>query len=71
MLRYNKKNNKYYIIQLVYKKIIINNILEDEKYSELMHQPEGDHYSEFIYNIDNNDYFCSSSYNGYINIWDL
>ena len=68
---YNKKNNKYYIIQLANKKIIINNLLEDELYSELIHQPESDHYSGFIYNIDNNDYLCSSSYNGYINIWDL
>ena len=25
----------------------------------------------FIYYKDNNDYLCSSSYNGYINIWDL
>ena len=68
---YNKKNNKYYIIQLANKKIIINNLLEDELYSELIHQHEGNHYSGFIYNIDNNDYLCSSSNNGYINIWDL
>ena len=65
---YNKKNNKYYIIQLSNKKIIINNLLEDELYSELIHQPESYHYSGFIYN---NDYLCSSSTNGYINIWDL
>ena len=68
---YNKKKNKYYIIQLANKKIIINNLLEDELYSELKHQPEDWHYSGFIYNIDNNDYLCSSSENGYINIWDL
>jgi len=68
---YNKKNNKYYIIQLADKKIIINNLLEDELYFELMHQPESLHYSGFIYNKDNNDYLCSSSINGYINIWDL
>jgi len=68
---YNKKNNKYYIIQLSSYKIIINNLLEDELYSELIHQPEDIHYSGFIYNIDNNDYLCSSSRNGYINIWDL
>jgi len=68
---YNKKNNKYFIIQLAHKKIIINNLLEDELYSELIHKPEDNHYSGFIYNIDNNDYLCSSSQNGYINIWDL
>jgi len=68
---YNKKNNKYYIIQLAREKIIINDLLEDELYSELIHQPEGDHCSGFIYNIDNNDYLCFSTTNGYINIWDL
>jgi len=68
---YNTNNNKYYIIQLANEKIIINSLLEDELYSELMHQPEGDHYSGFIYNKENNNYLCSSSTNGYINIWDL
>jgi len=68
---YNKKNNKYYIIQLAYRKIIISNLLEDELYSELIYQPEDYHNSGFIYNKDNNDYLCSSSENGYINIWDL
>ena len=37
----------------------------------LNQKPETDHFSGFIYNKDNNDYLCSSSYNGYINIWDL
>ena len=50
---------------------MINNLLEDELYSELIHEPETDHFSGFIYNRNNNDYLCSSSYNGYINIWDL
>ena len=50
---YNKKNNKYYIIQLAKNKIVINNLLEDELYSELIHQPEDYHCSGFIYNIDN------------------
>jgi len=68
---YNKKNNNYYIIQLAYKKIIISNLLEDELYAVLINQPEDYHYSGFIYNKDNNDYLCSSSYNGYVNIWDL
>ena len=68
---YNKKNKKYYIIQFSYMKILINNLLEDELYSELIHEPETDHFSGFIYYKDNNDYLCSSSGNGYINIWDL
>ena len=68
---YNKKNNKYYIIQFSYLKIIINNLIEDELYSELKQEPEGSHLSGFIYEKENNDYLCSSSYNGYINLWDL
>ena len=68
---YNKKDDKYYIIQFSYKKIIINNLLEDELYSELKQEPESDNLSGFIYNKDNKDYLCSSSKNGYINIWDL
>ena len=67
---YNKENKKYYIIQLAYT-IIINNLLEDELYSELIYQPKECHFSGFIYNKDNNDYLCTSSRNGYINIWDL
>jgi len=68
---YNKNNNKYYIIQLGNKKIIICNLLDDELYSELINQNEDYHNSGFIYNLDNNDYLCVSSTNGYINIWDL
>ena len=68
---YNKKNNKYYIIQFSFEKIIINNLIEDELYSELKQEPESDHLSGFIYERENNDYLCSSSDNGYINIWDL
>ena len=57
------------IIQII---IIINNLLEDELYSELIQQQsESNHFSGFIYNRNNNDYLCSSSSNGYINIWDL
>ena len=68
---YNKKNNKYYIIQFSYSKIIINNLIEDELYSELKQEPEDNHFSGFIYEKENNDYLCSSSSNGNINIWDL
>ena len=68
---YNKKNNNYYIIEFSYKKIIINNLMEDELYSELRQEPEDSHFSGFIYEKENNDYLCSSSSKGYINIWDL
>ena len=50
---------------------MINNLLEDELYSELIHEPEVEHFSGFIYNKEFTDYLCSSSKNGYINIWDL
>ncbi len=68
---YNKNNNKYYIIQFTFKAILINAVLDDELYCELIQEPEDNHLSGFIYNIDNVDYLCSSSYNGYINLWDL
>ena len=68
---YNKINNKLYIIQFSNKKIIINNLFEDELYSELIYVQESFHFSGFIYSKDNKDYLCSSSSNGYINIWDL
>ena len=68
---YNKRNNNYYIIQFSFKKIMINNLLEDELYSEFIHEPEVEHFSGFIYNKNYIDYLWSSSKNGYINIWDL
>ena len=68
---YNKRNNKYYNIQFAYKKIIINNFLEDEIYSELSNKLETHHFSGFIYYKYNNDYLYSSSGNRHINIWDL
>ena len=71
LLWYNKKNKKYYIIQFANMKILINNLLEDELYTELIKEPEDRHYSGFIYYKDNKDYLCSSSTNGYINMWDL
>ena len=68
---HNKINDKFYIIQFSNKKIIINNLFEDELYSELIYVQESFHFSGFIYSKDNKDYLCSSSSNGYINIWDL
>ena len=67
----NKNDNKLYIIQFSYEKIVINNLLEDELYSELTYEPETDHFSGFIFSKDNKDYLCSSSSNGFINVWDL
>ena len=67
----NKKDKNFYIIQLAEKKIIINKILEDDLYCELINEPEDSHYSGFIYNKGNNDYLFSSSFNGKIDIWDL
>ena len=68
---YNKKNNKYYIIQFSFKKIIINDLIEDDLFSELKQEPEYDYLSGFIYEKENKEYLCSSSYNGNISIWDL
>ena len=67
---FNSKNNKYYIIQLGKVKIIINGLIDDEYY-ELIKQDEYRYFSGFIYIKSNIDYLCTSSYNGYINIWDL
>ncbi len=67
---FNSKNNKYYIIQLGKVKIIINGLIDDEYY-ELIKQNEYRFFSGFIYTKNNIDYLCTSSYNGYINIWDL
>jgi len=68
---YNKKEEKYYIIQLANKKIIINDLLDEDIFFELMKDPEHNHYSGFAYSEEENDYLCTSAQNGYINIWDL
>ena len=68
---HNKKNNKYYIIQLGNGKIIINNLLEDELYCELKHRHEGDLNSGFVFSKDNIDFLCYSSEIGRICIWNL
>ena len=39
--------------------------------TELINEPESDHFSGFIFSKDDNNYLVSSSSNGYINIWDL
>ena len=69
---FNKKDNKFYIIQFSYMKILINNFLENELYAELTQEQKLSHYSGFIYEIDENKcHLFSSSKNGFINIWDL
>ena len=70
-------NNNYYIIQFSYLKILISDLLTDKLYAELINEPEHDHFSGFIsygaYQVNNIniDLLFSSSYNGYINIWNL
>ena len=68
---HNKTNDKYYIIELAYGKIIINNLLEEEIYSELMHQTEDSYNSGFLFSKEKNDYLGTSSEKGLIIIWDL
>ena len=68
---YNKKSNKYYIIQFSIEKIIINNLLEDELYSELKTFPKIKYFHGFIYNENSNDYLCTSTSVEFILIWDL
>ena len=61
--------NKYYIIECSYKKIFINNLLEDEIYANLNMNPEGYYYNGYLYN---NNYLCLSDYiNCFLRIWDL
>ena len=62
-------NNKYYIIECCPYKISINNIFEDENYTNLSKNPERVHPCGYIYN---NNYLCVSDRNNkYIRIWDL
>ena len=53
---YNKRNNKYYLIELAYKNIIINNLLENQLYCELKNGLETYQNSGFIFNKDNIEY---------------
>jgi len=45
--------------------------LEEELYSELMHQTEDSYNSGFLFSKENNDYLGTSSEKGLIIIWDL
>ena len=73
LMWYNKKGNKYYLIQFSYKKIIINSLdpKESEPYAKLVNEPENEHYSGFIFSKKDTELLCSSCYNGFIHVWDL
>ena len=73
LIWYNKKDKQNYLIQFSYKKIIINNLErgKDEIYSKLVHEPENEHFSGYIYSKENSDFLCTTCYNGFIHIWDL
>lgn len=66
---YNKKDSQNYIIQLNGEKIIIDNLLKDDKYFES--EDNDEYYNGFIYNNNSIDYLCACMSNGFIQIWDL
>ena len=66
---YNEKDSQNYIIQLNGEKIIINNLLKDEKYFES--EDTVDYNNGYIYNSNNIDYLCACMSNGFIQILDL
>ena len=68
---YNNKNNQYYIIQFGNENIVINSLLKNELYSEIIQKSESFHYGGFIYKKYNHEYLLYCSKNGYINLWDL
>ena len=71
---YNKKDNNYYLIECCCGKILIYNIFSNELVKELKKgKNESDHYRAIIITEENSnkDYLCSSSDNGFIDIWEL
>ena len=68
---YDRKNYKYYIIQFSNNKIIISDFYEDELFSELSHDSNGEIFSGFIYSRNGEDFLCFASSCGQIIIWDL
>lgn len=69
---YNKKYDRYYIIQLGEQKISINNLLSEEIYFESGKIGENEEFlSGFIYNNDDDDLLCSCTANGNIYILSL
>ena len=69
---HNEDNYNDYIIECCDGKISINNLLKKENYCDLVSDREGEEFlSGFIFSKNNIDYLCTSSWNGYIRIWDL
>lgn len=66
-----QKKNKYYVIQLASEEILINDLLDSKLYIEFSNDLTSPQYSGFLYSKDNNDYLVTSSYKGYVKIWDL
>jgi len=57
---YNNKNNQYYIIQFGNESIVINSLLKNELYSEIIQKSESFHYGGFIIkNIIMNIYYIA------------
>ena len=73
LIWFNQKDKQNYLIQFSYKKILINNLEKgkDELYAKLVHEPENEHYSGYIYSKENSDLLCTTCYNGFIHVWDL
>ena len=73
LIWYNHKDKQNYLIQFSYKKILINNLEKgkDELYARLVHEPENEHYSGYIYSKENSDLLCTTCYNGFVHVWDL
>ena len=68
-LIYWKYNNKNYLIELCDKKITVNNLFDDAVYANLSMDPEGFHFSGFLYK---DNYLCvSDGRNNFIRVWDL
>ena len=68
---YNKSDGQNYIIQLNADKLIINNLLWDDKFFESKTENYIEYDNGFIYNFNNIDYLCACLNSGYIQIWDL
>ena len=69
LLWLNKNNNEYYVIQLSSGKILISSIFSENSFC-LNEENKNEILSGYIYEKNNNDYLCVSSY-GSISIWDL
>ena len=68
---YNKKNNENYLIELGYGKNHIIDLDQNELIHEFNTENESYHYCGLIYNNNDKDYLCHTSYDGMIYIWDL